>query len=73
MNMLSTLGNEMFILREASLEDIQRASDALIAEGVRRVRAGEVNIAAGYDGEYGTVKIFTPEERTHHKDQLTLF
>jgi len=73
MDMLHKLGNEMFILREARLEDIQRVSDALIAEGIRRVRAGEVNIAAGYDGEYGTVKIFTPEERSYQKDQLTLF
>jgi PHP family Zn ribbon phosphoesterase len=74
--MLHKLGNEMFILMEAPLEAIQKASNALIAEGIRRVRAGEVNIAAGYDGEYGTIKIFTPDERkaeVMNQDQLTLF
>ena len=75
-HMLHKLGNEMFILMDAPLEAIQKTSNALIAEGIRRVRAGEVNIAAGYDGEYGTIKIFTPAEReaeTVNQDQLTLF
>lgn len=61
--MLGTLGNEMFILLEAPLEDIERAAGSLVAEGVRRMRAGEVNIAAGYDGEFGVIKIFQPNER----------
>lgn len=72
-NMLAKLGNEMFILREAPLEAIQKITGPLIAEGIRRVRDSEVQIAAGYDGEYGTVKIFSPEERETSKDQLTLF
>lgn len=74
--MLHKLGNEMFFLMDAPLEEIQKAGDSLIAEGVRRVRAGEVDIKAGYDGEYGTISIFTAEERdqkTVNQDQLTLF
>lgn len=42
-----------------------------IADGVIRVRQGKVNILPGYDGEYGTVKIFGPEEVG--EKQLTLF
>jgi len=75
-NMLHKLGNEMFILLDAPLDAIQKASNSLIAEGIRRVRDGEVNIAAGYDGEYGKINIFTPSERktaTMNQDQLTLF
>ena len=71
--MLNTLGNEMFILREAPLEQIQKVAGTLIAEGVRRVRAGEVKIAAGYDGEYGKIDIFTDQERENPAEQLTLF
>jgi uncharacterized protein (TIGR00375 family) len=71
--MLAKLGSEMFILREAPLEMIEKAGGVLIAEGIRRVRSAEVTIAAGYDGEYGTIKIFEPQERGVVKDQLTLF
>ncbi len=73
LNMLNSLGNEMFILREAPLEQIQKVAGTLIAEGIRRVRAGEVKIAAGYDGEYGKINIFTDEERENPAEQLTLF
>jgi DNA helicase-2/ATP-dependent DNA helicase PcrA len=57
------VGSEFFVLREAPLEDVERAAGPVVAEAVRRVRAGRVRIAAGYDGEYGTVRIFGPEER----------
>ena len=73
MKMLYKIGNEMFILREAPVDQIKRVAGSLIAEGIKRVREGHVNIAAGYDGEYGKVKIFSPEERQTTKDQLTLF
>ncbi len=56
------VGPELFTLREAPLEDVERAAGSVVAEAVRRVRAGRVRIAAGYDGEYGTVSIFGPEE-----------
>ena len=32
------------------------------AEGIRRLRAGEVIKSAGFDGEYGTIKLFQPYE-----------
>ncbi|MCA9399909.1 MAG: AAA family ATPase, partial [Candidatus Omnitrophica bacterium] len=75
-NLLSKAGNEMAILFDLPLDEIEKASNSLIAEGVRRVREGNVNIAAGYDGEYGTINIFTDEERqakTVHQEQMTLF
>lgn len=34
-----------------------------VAEGVRRVRAGQVTLQAGYDGLYGHVHILSSEER----------
>ena len=74
--MLHKLGGEMFILNDAPIDAIKKASDSLIAEGIRRVRDGEVNIAAGYDGEYGKISIFTQSQRKEqvmNKDQLTLF
>ncbi len=71
--MLVSLGNELAILRERPLAEIAAAAGARIAEGVRRVRAGELQIAAGYDGEYGTISIFSDDERRLPDEQLTLF
>lgn len=71
--MLNRLGNEIYILRECPLERIEQSFGDKIAEGIGRVRTGKVEIAAGYDGEYGKIKIFSSEEREAVKEQLTLF
>ncbi|MFH1406458.1 MAG: hypothetical protein ABIH01_00415 [Candidatus Omnitrophota bacterium] len=42
-----------------------------IAEGIIKVRKGEVKIEPGYDGEYGKIRIF--DEQTKQDKQLTLF
>lgn len=62
-HLLSNLGDEFKILLEVPLGDIEKCTSSLLAEAVRRMRAGEVHIQGGYDGEYGTIKIFEPEER----------
>ncbi len=71
--MLNKLGNEISILRDIPLAEIQRAGGPLVAEGIRRVREGKAEILAGYDGEYGTIKIFSEDERETSKEQLMLF
>jgi uncharacterized protein (TIGR00375 family) len=63
-NLIEKLGNEFYILMDASLDDIEQAGSPRIREAMARVRAGDVNIAPGYDGEFGTIRIFTDEERT---------
>lgn len=71
--LLGRMGSELYILREAPLEELRRQSTELVTEAVRRVRQGELHIAAGYDGEYGTVKIFEPGERAARRGQTSLF
>lgn len=61
--LLKKLGDELHILQEAALEDIGKFAGPVVAEGIRRMRCGAVNIAAGYDGEYGTINLFTLEEK----------
>lgn len=61
--LIASLGNELSILQDVSVKDIENAGTPLIAEGISRVREEKVNIAPGYDGEYGTIKIFEEEER----------
>jgi len=70
--LLRRLGPELFVLRLAPLEDIERRAGALVAEGVRRLRAGRVDIRPGYDGEYGKISIISKEEAPLLLGQLSL-
>jgi len=61
-NLLRSLGPEFYILREAPLDDIAHKAGPIVAEGVRRLREGRVQIEPGFDGEYGKIKIFEQGE-----------
>ncbi|MBV9139561.1 MAG: UvrD-helicase domain-containing protein [Pseudonocardiales bacterium] len=57
----AALGPELVILQDVPLEDIE-AHSPLLAEAVARLRRGEVTREAGYDGEYGVIRLFGPGE-----------
>ena len=60
--LVTALGPELTILRETPLDDLRRAGGSLLSEGIARLRRGEVIRDAGYDGEYGTIRLFQPGE-----------
>jgi DNA helicase-2/ATP-dependent DNA helicase PcrA len=60
--LVGALGPELSILRDVPVDDIRRAGGSLLAEGIARLRRGEVVRDAGYDGEYGTIRLFQPDE-----------
>ena len=57
-----SVGPELYTLGHAPLEDIEKAGPPPLAEAIRRMRACKVICEAGYDGEYGVVRLFKPEE-----------
>ena len=61
--LVARVGPELAVLQDVPLEDLDRCGPPLLAEAVRRMRAGEVKLQAGYDGEYGVVRMFDDEER----------
>jgi uncharacterized protein (TIGR00375 family) len=61
--LVSRVGPELTVLQDAPLEDLGREGPPLLAEALRRMRAGEVRRQAGYDGEYGVVRMFDEDER----------
>ena len=73
LELIGSVGPELYILREAPLNDIAGKAGALIAEGIRRLRKGEVDIQPGYDGEYGKIKIFNENEIHVLSGQMSLF
>ena len=62
-DLLSRLGPELFILERVPLEDLAHAGGSILAESLRRMRAGQVIRQGGYDGEYGVIRLLTDEER----------
>lgn len=71
--LLRKLGPEFTILREMPLEDIRRVGGPCVAEGIRRVRAGEIQTVPGYDGEYGKIEILDEKEISALTGQTSLF
>ena len=71
--LLEQFGPELGILRAVPPEDVARCGEPLVAEALSRMRTGAVEILAGYDGEYGTIRIFSSTEREQLKGQHALF
>ncbi|MGA2911703.1 MAG: endonuclease Q family protein [Candidatus Levyibacteriota bacterium] len=57
-------GSEINVLLKISKEDITREAGPRIAEGIDKVRRGDIAIMPGYDGTYGIVKIWGEEKPT---------
>lgn len=60
--MTALLGPELSILMNVPLDDIRVTSSTLVAEAVKRLRAGNVTREAGYDGKYGSIRLFSDAE-----------
>ena len=71
---ISKFGNELNVLSNISRSDLEKSISPRIVEGIIRVREGKVNIAPGYDGEYGKIKIFGQgDQPAKEEQQLSLF
>lgn len=71
--MLRQLGPEFVILRQTPLEEVERAAGPSVAEGIRRLRQGAVEVSPGYDGAYGKVAILSAADIDRLAGQTRLF
>jgi len=70
---IDRLGNEFDVLRNVPIEAIEAAGFPLLKTAVERLRAGNVVRDPGYDGVYGTIRVFKDAlERQETVNQLSL-
>ncbi|MCB1035602.1 MAG: UvrD-helicase domain-containing protein, partial [Acidobacteria bacterium] len=71
--LVDRLGPELDILQSLPLEDVAAAADPLTVEALSRLRSGKVHCEAGYDGEYGVIRMFEPGELDRRTAVAPLF
>jgi uncharacterized protein (TIGR00375 family) len=72
---VAKFGTEFEILLRAPKDDLLKSGiSPRIVEGIMRMRAGKVEIKAGYDGEYGIISLFGDDDKAPEGEkQLSLF
>ena len=68
-----TLGPELEILLNRSLTEIDALGIPLLAPAIEKMRTGKVDVAPGFDGEYGKVCLFNADEKKRLKGEQELF
>ncbi|MDR2447363.1 MAG: UvrD-helicase domain-containing protein [Treponema sp.] len=73
--LIEKAGGEIGILMDMPIDKIEAqiipfVSGELLAQAVARMRAGRVFIQAGYDGEYGVIRVFDPRSEDPRNGML---
>ena len=71
--LLGQLGPELPLLTEVPVDDIRRVTSPLFAEAITRLRERRVIREAGYDGAYGTIRLFHTDELHRYTVGRSLF
>lgn len=71
--LVSKGGSELSILSTVDLQRCEQIGGAPFAEAVRRMRARQVVVDEGFDGEYGRVRVFAAGEAPSEREQDLLF
>jgi uncharacterized protein (TIGR00375 family) len=71
-NLILKGGSEFNVLLNLDYKELEKIISSEVVEGIRRVREGKLIIEPGYDGVYGTVKIFSEKEKKKNKQNVLL-
>lgn len=75
MSLVETFGNEMKVLIEAPASELETALPShgeRLAQGIERVRSGDIHIEPGFDGQFGVVKVWPDETKSNTSRQPLL-
>lgn len=70
--LVASFGNELFILLDCDLKILAASTDFRIIEGIKRMRAGRLEIKPGFDGQYGKINIFSGNDKPGVSAKLPL-
>lgn len=70
-DLCNEFGSELNVLLKVSTKDIVKKAGERVAQGVEKVRKGEIVILPGFDGQYGIVKIWD-DKKVNQKHQETV-
>ncbi len=73
LQILGKLGPELGILLDLPLDEIAAQAGEQLAIGIGRMRAGNVRAEAGYDGEFGVIRLFADQDDDPLAHQISLF
>ncbi|MDY6853097.1 MAG: UvrD-helicase domain-containing protein [Thermodesulfobacteriota bacterium] len=65
-------GSEFSLLLDLPFNRVRDIGGEILAEGIRRLRNRKVYIAGGFDGEFGKITVFEPEEIHSFSRQISL-
>jgi len=63
-------GSELNILMNLSYKELEKMTQPIIVEGIKRVREQKLQIEPGFDGQYGRVTIFSDVEKKERQKKL---
>ena len=72
-SLLERFGSEFNILLRISDGELEENGIPLLGEAIKRMRQGQISLSPGYDGLFGSIKIFEPDEREKLMGQSSLF
>lgn len=62
-DLVSKAGGEYQAMLDISYEELEKLTQPIIVEGIKRNREEKLHIVPGFDGRYGKIEIFTTKER----------
>jgi len=71
--LLHKAGSEFNILLNFDIEQVRTIGGELLCEAIRRMRNREVYIQEGFDGEFGTIRVFREGEIKNYSYSASLF
>ncbi len=70
---INLFGSDFNLLLNVPVAEIKQRYSAKLGEAVKRVRKGDIICESGYDGKYGSIKVFRKEELNPSYGQMLKF
>ncbi len=67
LDIIAKAGNEFIVSLDLSKNELEKIMPAVLADGIMKMRAKQLKVSPGFDGQYGRVSIFSEKEQVANK------